>query len=135
MECCSPGDAEIPKLPEKQVWSGATEGCRYCQVVRNPDRVLVETQSAVVVRSEVPQGDIYLIVIPKKHLDGKVLGVFRADDKAMLLEWARAGRPALEKEAKQLGLDDFESTTFFYCQPGQHTALNFIANPLPESAD
>ena len=115
-------------------WSGAIEGCRLCQVVRNPKSILVKTHSAVVVKSEEPQGQIHLIVIPKKHLNGRVFGEFHEDDLAMLLEWERVGRSALEKEAKELNMEDYESATFFYYQPGEHMALNFIANPLTESA-
>ena len=92
--------------------------------------IVLQTQSAVVVRSEVPQGQIHLLVILKRHLDGNVLGVFSAKDVPLLNELGWAGQEVLFSEAGRLGLYDYYPVYAFHRRPGKHMVLNVVVNPV-----
>ena len=123
LECCCATD---------QANTYPTNSCKFCKLVQNlnPEKILLETQSAVVVRSEVPQGQIHLLVIPRLHLDGKVLGVFGADDVPLLRELGLAGQKVLFDEAGRLGLYDYYPVYVFHRRPGKHMILNVVVNPV-----
>ena len=110
---------------------GCTNGCEFCELVQNcnSEMILLETQYAVVVRSQVPEGQIHLLVIPKRHLDGNLLGV---EDVPLLNDLAWTGQTALFNETSQLGLSrvDCNPRYAFRRRPGKHMVLNVVVNPV-----